>query len=165
MNLPWDPCHICGCLGHGRAFHYVCRTKWNLKVCGNITKKTSLCLGADFQMTGGFVTQENSPLRKRFLYPSLDCRFLLAWGRRNAGFLLWEPVWSSSLVHLRNQPTTASADTFCSFQLVCLGTDCGNGGCLIKNSHHSVYMELTIKLKKISAYSLISVNLQIHWWQ
>lgn len=66
-------------------------------------------------------------------------------------------------MHLRNQPTTVSADTFCSFQPVCLGTVRGSGGRLIKNSHHSVYMELTIKLKKISAYSLISVNLQIHW--
>lgn len=162
MNLSWDPCNICGGLWYGRAFHDVCKTKWNLKVCGNITEKLHCALELNFKWLVGLWPKKILHWRKDFYNPLLNAYFCLHGEEESAGFLLWEPVWSSFLVHLRNQPTTAPVDTFCGFQPFYLGTGCGSGGHLIKNSHHSVYMELTIKMKKISAYALIRGSLQIH---
>lgn len=72
-------------------------------------------------MTKGFVTQENSPVRKRFPLSSLDCRFQLAWVRRNC----WLPVLGASMEQLpcaSQEPTNNSPCTFYGFQPVCLGT-------------------------------------------
>lgn len=148
MNLPQDPCHICGCPGYGRAFHDVCGTKWNLKGHGNITKKLHCALEPTFKWLGDLWPRKIFRWGRGFYNPLLMADFCLHGEEESAGFLLWEPVWSSSLVHLRNQPTTAPVDTFCGFQPVCFETGCGSDGRLIKNSHHSVYTELTIKLKK-----------------
>lgn len=136
-----------------------------LRSVETLTKKLHFALEPTFKWLGDLWPSKILHWEKGFYNPRLTADFCLHGEEESAGFLLWEPVWSSSLMHLRNQPTTASVDTFCSFQPVCLGTGCGSGECLIENSHHSVYRELSIKLEKISAYALISGSLQICWWQ